>query len=82
MPENDHDLLIKISTQLEIYMRTQTDYQERTAKKFDELRKDVDNLRTEVASAKSFFSGGKALWGVLSALPVGVIALIFGMERS
>lgn len=44
----------------------------------DALRAAIDSLRLSESNAKGFLAGGRALWAIITALPVGVVAYVLG----
>ena len=64
---SDHDLLIVIAE------RTRT-----WGERFDKLENRVTELERSDDKQSGFFTGAKFLWGILTALPVGVVAYVLG----
>ena len=64
---DDHDLLIRIETKLDIFVHDVSTLKDR-----------VTSLERDRDRQSGFFSGGKMVWGVLTAVPTSVIAFIIG----
>lgn len=68
--QEDHDLLIRIETKLDIMM---TDY--------GQLKDRVTALERSSDKQSGFISGGKFLWSLMTSIPVGVVAFILGGNK-
>ena len=64
---NDHDLLIVIAERTRSW-----------GARFERLENRVTDLERSGDKQSGFFTGAKFLWGMLTALPVGVIAYVLG----
>jgi len=68
---SDHDLLVAINTKLDLWI--------------PEMKGDIRDLQERVTVLErsadrqsGFISGGKALWGFITALPAGVAGVLIG----
>lgn len=73
-PFSERDLLIRIDTRVDS-IRIDIDAMKAD---FRAIVKRVENLELINAKTSGFASGAKFFWGILTALPVGVVAYVLG----
>ena len=71
--QNDHDLLIRIDTKLDIFVR-------QTAADITDIKERVTELEREADQRRGFFRGANWLWSFIGALPPTLILLVYGAK--
>lgn len=71
----------KIETKLDIYIEQQGRHQSATDQSLKDVWLAIASLRSSRDNGAGFFSGAKAMWGLVLALPVGVLGMFLQSAR-
>lgn len=76
----DHDLLIRIDTKLDYFKRDMDALKATVRDEVQGLTERVTALEHTASRQSGFFAGSKAIWALLSQLPAGAVALLWGYQ--
>lgn len=71
----------KIETKLDIYIEQHARFQAASEAGSKDVWAAIDSLRSSRDASGGFFSGAKAVWGLVLALPAGAIGMLIQSSR-
>lgn len=78
----ERDLLIQLNERIDGFLKTFKEHVEQSNAQYNELWREVSDLKSWRDKQSGFFSGAKMLWGILGSLPPSVVVfLLVGIDK-